>query len=262
MRLRMPEPYQTSVDPQKAGWGTSAKAPTARPIPAWGEAPGTSQTASKSANGATYTSLGQSPRYEHLTTPGLKARPIPTSIPQIPLIKLNPILSEKCAKFLFEIDPSMMVHLSIDISNQRTQIRRSNRKSPIPSLPCEPSQAGRLSLHPSGRRSLELLHQIRHTRLPRQANREMNVVRNAANPIALAFRIADNRSQIGIKVRTHDLVDQFRTIFRTENQMNEQIGERLGHRDEYRSGLQPSHSSNPGTWGCAPCWYSDAPSAL
>jgi hypothetical protein len=38
--------------------------------------------------------------------------------------------------------------------------------------------------------------------------------------------------------------------------------ERQWHRQKYRSGLQPSHVTPNTSWGFAPCWYSDAPSAL
>jgi hypothetical protein len=38
--------------------------------------------------------------------------------------------------------------------------------------------------------------------------------------------------------------------------------ERQWHRQEYRSGLQPSPVTRNTSWGCAPCWYRPAPSAL
>ena len=241
---------------------TPRKAPKACPIPAWGEAPGTGQPTSKSAKGAPYTSLGRSPRYKHATIRRLKARPISTSIPKIPLIEFNPIFLEKCTKLILKIHLAMMLRLSIDITNQCAQIRRPNRKRPIPSLPREPSQSRRPSLHPSRRGSLKLLNQLCDTRLAGQPNRKMNVVGNTTDSITLASGIADNCRHIGVKVRTYNVVDRLRAIFRAENQVNKQIGERLGHRDEYRSGFQPSLTIGPSTWGYAPCWYSDAPSAL
>ena len=276
--------YQPGAKPQVPA-SRHRKAPAARSIPAWGEAPGTRKPASKSASGAPYTSLGRSPRYKPtgiekrqrraLYQPGakpqvqarqaprgLKARPIAISIPQIPLIELNPIFLEKRAKFLLKIHPSMMLHLPVDITNQSAQIRRPNRKCAVSSLPCKPRQSRRLSLHPFRRGGLKLLYQLRDIRLARQTNRKMNVIGNTTNPITFALGIANNRSQIGIKVRTHNVVDQFSPIFRTENYMNKQIRERLGHRDEYRSGFQPSLASGPNTWSYAPCWYSNAPSAL
>jgi hypothetical protein len=243
-------------------YGARREAPTARPIPAWGEALGTIQLASKSANGAPYTSLGRSPRYEHTKPRGLKARPIAISIPQIPLVKLNPIFLKKCAKFIFKIHSSMVLRLPINVINQLIQIRRPNRKRPVPALPCEPSQRRRLSFQPFRRGCLKLLYQVRDIRLARQSNRKMDVVGNATNPITFAVGIADNCRQIGVKIRAHNVIDHRRAIFRTENHMDKQIRERLCHRDEYRSGLQPSLAIGPDTWGFTPCWHSGAPSAL
>jgi hypothetical protein len=216
------------------------KAPTARPIPAWGAAPGTPWP---------------HPR-------GLKARPIEPSIPHIPLVPLDPILLQQRPKLILERMLPMMHLLRVDIPNQRLQIRRPDRKRTIPALPREPRQRRRLRLQPSRRRRFHLLHQLRHTHRPRQSNREMHVIRDAPNPIAFAPRIPHQRRQIQIKLRTHGLIQNRRAIFRAEDHMNQNKREGLRHRADYRSGLQPSSLILNNSWGCAPCWYSVAPSAL
>src|ERR1700678_1460667 len=88
-------------------------APTARPIPAWGEAPGIRRQNAR----------------------GLKARPIQRSIPQIPFVALHPVFLQECAHLILKILLPVMGLLRIDISDQRFQIRRANRECTIASLP-------------------------------------------------------------------------------------------------------------------------------
>jgi hypothetical protein len=216
------------------------KAPTARPIPAWGKAPGTPSP---------------HPR-------GLKARPIDFSIPHVPIIPLYPILLQQGPELILKRMLPVVSFLRLDVPNQRLQIHQPNRKHTITPLPRELRQRWRLRLQPSGRRPLHLLHQLCHTRRSRQSNRQMNVICDAANAITFASGIPHQRRQIQIKLRTHELIQNSCAILRAEDHMNQNKRERLGHRADYRSGLQPSRLYLNNSWGFAPCWYSVAPSAL
>jgi hypothetical protein len=216
------------------------KAPTARPIPAWGEAPGTPT---------------RNPR-------GLKARPIEPSIPHIPLVPLHPILLQQRPKLILKRMLPVMHFLRINIPNQRLQICRPNRERTISSLPCELRQRRRLALDPPRRRRLHLLYQFRHGHCPRQPNRQMHMVGRTANAITFAPVIPHKSREIKIKFRSHSLIQNRRTILRAEDHMNQNKRERLWHRADYRSGLQPSGIPRKFSWGFAPCWYSIAPSAL
>jgi hypothetical protein len=217
-----------------------SKAPTARPIPAWGEAPCTG----------------------HPKTRGLKARPIPASIPKVALVEFNAILPQKRTKLLLKILLRMMNFLCIDIPNQRVQVRRPNRERTIPILPFELRKARRFRLQPFGGRRFYLPHQARNITLPAQSNRKVDMIGNAPNAITFRPGIADNGRKIRIQLRTHALIKNRNAILRAENHVNQNVRERLWHRRDYRPGLQPSHSFHIRTWGFAPCWYSVAPSAL
>ena len=82
----------------------------------------------------------------HHRTEGLKARPIPTSIPKVALVKLDTVLPQESPKLVLEVLFGMMLLLRIDIRDQGIQIRRPNRERPITALPREFSKPS--TLHP------------------------------------------------------------------------------------------------------------------
>src|SRR5260370_28642802 len=88
------------------------------------------------------------------------------------------------------------------------------------------------------------------------------MVGNAADAIAFAFRMACNRSQIGVEFTPHRIIENRFSIFCAENHMDQNKRERLWHRVDYRSGFQPSCLTDNATWGFTPCWYKGAPLAL
>jgi hypothetical protein len=217
-------------------------APTAQPIPAWGNAPG----------------IGAG-----LGIEGLKARSIDTSIPQIPLIKLHPVFPEESTQFILKRNFAMILFLILDVLDQSLQIRRANGERAVAPLPRKLRQFGRLCFQPFRRRRFQYLHQLRHIHRPGQTNGKMYVVSNSANAIAFAFRIADNRSHIRVEHRSHRLVENWLSIFRTENEVNQNKREGLRHRADYRAGFQLSRLlCATRTWGFTPGWYRTAPSAL
>lgn len=221
-------------------WLATEQGPKARSIPAWGGAPG----------------------IDRAETLGLKARPIDRSIPHIPFVVFNSVLLQKCTEFILKRLFTMVRLLRIDVLGQGVQIRRPNGKCAIPSLPCELRQTRRLRFEPFRGRRFELFNQLSHAYGARQSNGEMNMVRNSTNPKALAFGVASDRGEIGMKVRSNFRVEERPAIFRAENQMNQNKSERLGHRQDYKSGLQPSVSGRHFTWGFTPGWYKAAPLAL
>ena len=217
-----------------------SKAPKARPIPAWGEAP------------CTGTNNAQR----------LKARPIHNSVPQIPFIKFHSIFLKKCAEFILKRLLPVMDFLTIDVLDQRTQISRPNRERSIPSLPRELRQFGRLSLKPLRRGRLELFHNLRDVRSAGQTNREMNVVHDSAHAKAFAFGVASDSSEVRVECRANGRIEEGGTVLCAEDHMDQNKRERLRHLVDYSSGFQPSYSTAHRTWGFTPCWYKGAPLAL
>jgi hypothetical protein len=218
----------------------TSKAPKARPIPAWGGAPCM----------RTY------------NAPGLKARPIHNSIPQIPFIEFHTIFLKECAKFILKILLSMMRLLGIDVTNQGVQIRRPSREGTVASLPGKLRQFRRLGLKPFRSGRFKLLHHLRHFCRARQANREVNVVRNSTYAKAFTFGVAGNGSKIRVECRPNGRIEEGGTVLCAEDHMDQNKRERLRHRIDYRSGFQPSYSTANRTWGFTPCWYKGAPLAL
>ena len=237
-----PEPVLSAVEriPLAATRAAVARAPTARPIPAWGEAP-----------------CWATPKVR-----GLKARPITPSTPQVPLVAFDPILPQERTKLILKRMLLVMCFLCRNVLDQRLQIRWPNRKRPVPSLPSELRQRRRLRLEPLRRRSLQLRNQLRDIRAARQSDRKMHMVGNASHAITLASCATHNCSQIGMEVGPHRIIENRPAFLGTEDHVHQNERERQWHRGDYRSGLQPSSVTHNTTWGCAPCWYSVAPSAL
>ena len=225
--------------PYKPGPTRAQKAPTARPIPAWGEAP-----------------CWFPPNVQ-----GLKARHI-TSIPQISLVAFHAVFLQERTKLILIRPLAMMCLLRVDILNQRLQIGRPNRKRSIPSLPRERRQCRGFCLDPLRRRCLQLRNQLRNIRRSRQTDCHMHMVGNASHAITLTPGIPSNRSKIRIQLRTNRIIQNRTASLRTEDHMHHNERERQWHGHEYRPGLQPSPVTRNTSWGCAPCWYRVAPSAL
>lgn len=246
----------------------ATRAPKARPIPAWGNAPCTTRHKSK----------------------GLKARPIDhLLIPYIPLIEGNTILHQQRPKLSLEVPLAVMRLLRIDVRQQGLQIHRSNRKRPVPALPCEFGQRRRLPFKPSRRRGLQLFNQCGEVHRARKTYSQMHMIGNTANSITFTPCITGDRRKIGVQRWTDRLVENRPALPGAEHNMDQQKRERQGHTGDhksgfwaanipqtrdaarvesrrftgmfdiigrsYRTGLQPSASSRFSTWGVAPCWY-------
>src|SRR5271170_7910403 len=233
-------PRTTTLDHSQYDVPAKFKAPKARPIPAWGNAPCAGSQRAK----------------------GLKARSIHISIPQIPFIEFHSIFFEECAKFILKRLLPVMHFLAVDVIDQCTQISRSNRECSVTPLPRELRQLRRLSFEPLGRRRLKLFHQPRNVLRARQANRKMYVIGNSAYTKAFAFGVSGDGGQIRIKCITNGRIEKGDTILCAKNHMDQNERERLRHRLEYSSCLQPSSCKANRTWGFAPCWYKGAPLAL
>ena len=195
----------------------------ARSIPTWGVAPGISRA----------------------TPGGLKARPMPLSIPNIALIEINTIPLQKRTKLILKTLFRMVRFLPVDVRAQRAQIRRANGEHTIPALPLEATKLVPLRLQPLRRPRLQIAHEVCDSQRPRQPNRQMEMIGHAANPITFASSISNSRCEVGAQVRTHGISQQRHPPFGAEDYMNQNESERLGHCGNYRSGLQPSTSPNP-----------------
>lgn len=243
-------------------WLATKQEPNARPIPAGGKATGVGEPETRGPKARSIPAWGEAPGMDATETRGLKARPIHRSIPHIPFVVFDTIFLQKCTKLILKRLFAVMRLLRIDVPDQSVQIRRSNGERTISSLPCELRQARRLCLEPFRGRRFEIFDQLRHTQGTSQTNGKMNMVRDSVHAETFAFGIAGNRGEIRMKVSADVSVDERPAIFRAENQMNQNKSERLGHRQDYKSGLQPSRTTDDRTWAFTPGWYKAAPMAL
>ncbi len=194
------------------------QAPKARPIPAWGAAPG----------------------YVPKNSQGLKARSIKPSIPHIPLIESNSILRQESTEFLLKRNLLMMFRLSIDVFQQSITIRQTHGKRSVAALPGK--LCNRLGFQPFRGRALQRFHQAGDIARSRERNCQVDMIGDASNPVALATGVADNRCKVSMKPAPNRFIQKWVSIFRAKHHMNQQKREGLGHGGDYRSGLQPSNA--------------------
>ena len=63
-----------------------------------------------------------------------------TSVPQMPLLVVDPVPDQQRHKFLFERLRPMMLPLLLDICRRRRLVGFADRKRPITTLPRKPAQ--------------------------------------------------------------------------------------------------------------------------
>ena len=189
----------------------------ARSIPAWGEAPGVSVP----------------------PTRGLKARPIASSIPNIPLVAVESITFQECSKLVLKRLLHMVRLLTLDVPNQCLQVRRSNRKHSISTLPFERPQLRSSRLQPFGRIRLQRSNQLGNRQRSGQSDGQAHRVCYPTNPVALTASIPDRRCKVGVQVRTYHLAQQRLPVVRAEDDINQHKAKRLSYGQNDRSGLQP-----------------------
>src|SRR6266702_137563 len=191
--------------------GVAGNAPTAQSIPAWAPSARKS-TPAKAPTAQSIPAWGNAPCIAESEAPGLKARPIGISIPQIPFIEFHSVFLKKGEKFFLKRLLAVMRLLGIDVTGQSIQVGWSNGERAVASLPRELRQGRRLGLEPFGRGRFELFHQLRYVRRAGQTNGEMNVVHNTPYAIAFAFGVACDGGKIGVERGTQKRQGQARDL--------------------------------------------------
>jgi len=148
------------------------------------------------------------------------------------------ILLKKRAHLVLETPLSVVRLLPFDVLHQRTQIRRTDGKQTIPTLPCETGHT--LFLHPGRGRRLDLRQDLRRVLRRCKSNRKMDMICNSSCPEALAPQFARNPRKIRVQRNGTILRDQRSPTFSAEDDMNQIETQRLRHARDYMSGLQPS----------------------
>ena len=194
---------------------------------------------------------GEAPGHNNLSLGGLKAR-AKRLIPHKPLVELHPIFREHRPHLGLKISPLMMRGLGIDIPHQRRPISKADRKNCIAALPTELRKLRALRFDPLGRRDLQSLDHSRNRLRPREEQRDMNVIGNAANANADIFRSIQNRGQVRMHLGSDCIIQQRTPVLRTKHQMHKNVRKGLGHDGKYSASFQPADVTPTPTWGFAP----------
>ncbi len=148
-----------------------------------------------------------------------------------------------------------MFFLGVNVGGEGFQVGRPDGECTISVLPREVLQPGRLRLEPFRRGGFELLHELSDGSGPRYTDGEVNMVRDAADPKALAVRISGHGCQVRVEIGTCGQIEVWSTILRAEDEVNEQEGERLRHAKRIDRALSPRVFCDNGIQGDALGWY-------
>lgn len=194
---------------------------------------------------------GNAPGHRPTPARGLKAR-AKRLVPHKLFLKRNAVLPEHRSHLGLKITTLVMGGLRIDVTHQRGAVAQPNRKRRIPALPAELRELRSLRLDPFGRRDLQSLNYSRDRFGSSEEQRDVNVVGNAANPDTTAPRAIENRSEIGMHLRSNCVFQKRTPVLGAEYQVDKNIREGLRHGSEYSAGLQPANIIPTLTWGAAP----------
>jgi hypothetical protein len=147
------------------------------------------------------------------------------------------ILLKKRPHLILKTPFAVVRLLLINVVDESANVRRTDGKQTIPTLPSEITYP--LLLHPDGRSRLDLRYELRSRSCHCQSYREMNMVGSSTRSKALTIQSARRSSEICKKRSANIFVDQRGSMFRAENNMNQVEAQRLGHGKDYMPGLQP-----------------------
>ena len=137
------------------------------------------------------------------------------------------ILLQKRPHLLLITPPPVVRPLPVDIPQQRPNIRRPDRKQPIPTLPRKTGDPA--LLHPGRRPGLQLRNHLRRVARHPQPQRQVHMILHATSPETLTPKPPRRLRQIPIQPRTNLLTDTRPPILGTPNNMHQIEAKRLRH---------------------------------
>lgn len=159
------------------------------------------------------------------------------------------IFRTKPAQLVLKATLCVVRALTVDVPHQRVKIRRTNRKQSIPALPCKCTYTS--TLHPHGRRRLQLRNDLRRGARHSQPQSKMHVILHAAHAKAFTAQPPRRSGQVRMQLRGKLGRNRRRAIFGTENEMNQIPAQGLGHASLV-SGFQPFVSQDDRFLGLRP----------
>ena len=131
---------------------------------------------------------------------------------------------------LFLVAPlCVMSFLPVDVLNQCRDVRRTDRKQRITSLPGKVGHS--LCLHPCRRRAFHFRYHLCRRLRDCNLQSQMHMVRHATGPKALTSKPARRSRQVGMQRRW--ILDQRHTSLRTEHHMHQIEAQSLRHSQKY-----------------------------
>jgi hypothetical protein len=150
-------------------------------------------------------------------------------IPQVPFIELYVVLFNHVEKFLLKSLPVMMLLLRIDVTDQVFQLAPTDGKASVAYLPGEITVLRRLRFNPGGGGLFDFLEEVGLGDSPRQSDREMDMVGNAADTVRFAMTVAASGSQVAVHSRPDGQVEPWTAIFSAEDDVDNDLAEGLRH---------------------------------
>jgi hypothetical protein len=147
------------------------------------------------------------------------------------------IFLNKHAHLVLKTPSAMVFFLRVDITEQRAEIGRSDRKQPVSPLPRELRNS--LLFHPCRRRRFDLGDNSRCVIRRCKSDHQMNMIGRSAYPKTLTAQFTGSAHKIGMKLSFTSLRDQRSPILGAEDNVNQVEAQSLRHSADYMPGLQP-----------------------
>src|SRR5262245_2236358 len=154
----------------------------------------------------------------------------PTSVPHIPLFELHRVFPEQPSQFVLKRLPPMMLRLTLDVSREGLDVRRTDGKSAVSILPMEIAERWITIVQHARRRFLHIPHQIGDRRLPAETAKDVNMILDAANDEAGAIHVVERGREVSMHILLQFLAFQPREpILGREDDVQIDLGKRLRH---------------------------------
>ena len=121
-----------------------------------------------------------------------------TSVPQIPFIVVDPVLSTDSSKLFLKRDPPVMLVLILNIPPDGGDLRGAHRKRPVPALPMKLGIEGAFRLDPFRRGLLNVLDQFGDREGLRKRTQGMDMIGGPTHLERWRLIGSEPRGEIGV----------------------------------------------------------------
>jgi hypothetical protein len=153
------------------------------------------------------------------------------SIPNIPFIPLDALLSQHHAVFILERFRPVMLGLMANVINHCICVRLAHGKRTIARLPMKHGKLRPFLADPDRGGTFHFLHPICQRGRATDPRQNVNVIRNAANGDGRTIQLSRNSPEVGVhRIHFVHVREPRVTVLGRKHEMNNHVGKRLRHK--------------------------------